>query len=159
MCFIVATITAVGRPGAKLGPWGTNYTLSSAPSAERGDKRHIRDCLRCGLVVARLRLLLFLPGWSGRLLRRRIQGNHWLRSLALREGVASCRAWTPSILPILRRSGLRIGWCWLSCLLSRHKFRATESSRKAGACWEEVSHHLRWLLCLHEAFRKALHRN
>ncbi len=48
MCFILSAITAVGRPGAKVGPWGTNNTLFSAPSAERADKRHIRDCLQGG---------------------------------------------------------------------------------------------------------------
>ncbi len=136
-------------PGAKVGPWGTNNTLSSAPSAERGDKR-------------------LLAGWSGGSETRgpssfclTDQEDFWgdlgPGSLALREGVALCRPWTPSILLILIRSGLRSGWHWLSCLLSRRKYRATESSRRAGAFREEVSHRLRRLLSLREAFRKTLH--
>ncbi len=62
MCFILSAITAVGRPGANVGPWGTNNTLSSAPSAERGNKRHIGDCLRGGPAVVSLKPLIFLPG-------------------------------------------------------------------------------------------------
>ncbi len=54
MCFILSTITAVGHPDAKVGPLGTNNTLSSAPSTERGGKRHIRGCLRGGPAVKRL---------------------------------------------------------------------------------------------------------
>ncbi len=46
MCFILSAITAVGHLGAKVGPWGTRNTLFSGPSAERGDKRHIRGCLQ-----------------------------------------------------------------------------------------------------------------
>ncbi len=156
MCFILSAITAVGRPGANVGPWGTNNTLSSAPSAERGNKRHILDCLRGGPTVVSLKPLLFRPGWSGGLLRRRFQGELGPGSLVLWEGVALCRAGTASILPILRRSGLRSGWCWLSCLLSRRRLGWMEAAeelvhfgRKCRIVWEILS------LC--EAFCKALH--
>ncbi len=54
MGFIFSAISAVGHPGAKVGPWGTNHTLCSAPSAEQGDKRHIRGCLRGGPAGVRL---------------------------------------------------------------------------------------------------------
>ncbi len=157
MCFILSAVTTVGHPGAKVGPWGTKNTLSSAPSAKRGGNKHIRGCFQGGPAVARLRPLLFLPGWSGGFLRRWIQGDLGPGSLALWEGVASCRTWAPSIPPTLRRSRLRGGWRWLSCLLSRHMPRMTGSSRRAGAFREEVSHRLRWLLCLREALHKALH--
>ncbi len=145
MCFILSAIAAV-----------TKNTLSSAPSIKRGGERHIRVCMRGGPAVARLGPLLFVPGWSGGLLRRRIQGDLGPGSLALREGGASCRAWVPSIWPTLRRSGLRGGWRWFCCLLSRCRPGATGSSRRAGALREEVSHCLRQLLSLCEAFSKAL---
>ncbi len=157
MCFILSTITVVRCPGAKVGPLGTNNTLSSAPSAEQVDKRHITDCLWGSPAVARLGSLLFLPGLSGGLLRRRIHGDLGPGFLALLEGVVSCQAWTPSILLNFIRSGLRSGWCWLSLPLSLCRFRATGGSRRAGAFWEEVSHRLRWFLSLREAFCKALH--
>ncbi len=60
-------------------------------------------------------------------------------------------------MPSVRRTGLRGGWRWLSCLLSRRRPRATGSSRRAGAFQEEVSHCLIQLLSFREAFRKALH--
>ncbi len=46
----------------------------------------------CGVAVARLGPLLFLPGCSGGFLRCRIQGDLGPGSLALQEGVVSCRA-------------------------------------------------------------------
>ncbi len=155
MCFIL--ITAVGHPALKWAHGEPKTHFPQAPSAKQVGKRHIRGCLRGGLAVARLGPLLFMPGWSGGLLRRRIQGYLGPGSLALREGVASCRAWAPSITPTLRSLGLRGGWRWLSCLLSWRRPRATGSSRRAGAHREEVLHRLRLLLSLREAFRKALH--
>ncbi len=62
MCFILSAITAVGRPGSRVGPLGTNNTLFSAPSAERDEKRHIRDYLRGGPAAVRLGPLIFLSG-------------------------------------------------------------------------------------------------
>ncbi len=85
------------------------------------------------------------------------QGDLGPGSLELREGVASCRAWAPSISPTLRRSGPRGGWCWFSCLLSRPRSGATGNRRRAGSLREEVSNHLRRLLSLREVFSKALH--
>ncbi len=130
MCFILSSITAVGHLGAIVGPWGSINTLSSPPSVKRGGERYIRGCLRGGPAVARLGPLLFLPGWSG----------------GLREGVALSRVWAPSISPTLRRSGLRGGWRWFSCLLSRRRPGATGSSRSSVALREEVLHHMRQLL-------------
>ncbi len=120
-------------------------------------KRHNRGCLRGGPAVARLGPLLFLTGCSGGFLRCLIQGDLGLGSLALRERIASCRAWAPSISPILRRSGLRGGCRWFSCLLSRRRSGATGSRERAGAFREEMSHRLRRLLSLREAFSKAIH--
>ncbi len=125
---------------------GEPIKCSSAPSAEWGDKMHIIDCLRGGPAV--VRPLLFLPGWSGGLLRCRIQGG---------LGPGSAVPSMTSILQIIRRSRRRSGWHWLSCLLSLRRFRATGSSRRAGAFQEEVLYRLRRLLSLREAFRKALH--
>ncbi len=157
MCFILYAITAVEHLGAKVGPWGTKNTLSSAPSIKRGGERHIRGCFQGCPVVARLGPLLFLSGWSGGFLMRWNQGDLGPGYLLLREGVASCRAWVPSISPTLRGSGLRGGWRWFSCLLSWRRLGAIGSSRRAGALREEVSHHLIRLLSLREAFSKALH--
>ncbi len=117
----------------------------------------MRGRLRGGPVVARLGHLLLLPGWSGRLLRHSIQGILGPGSLALREVVASCRAWAPSISPLLWRSGLWGGWRWFGCLLSRRRFGATGSRRRAGAFREEVFHCLRRLLSLRVTFSEALH--
>ncbi len=97
MCFILSAITAVGHFCAIVGTWESINTLSSAPSVKRGGKRHIRGCLRGGPAVARLWPLFFLPGCSGGFLRRRFQSYLGPGSLALREGVASCLAWAPSI--------------------------------------------------------------
>ncbi len=115
--------------------WGTKNTFFSAPCIPRGGERDMRGRLRGGPVVVRLGPLL-LPGWSARLLRHWIQGNLGPGSLALREVVASCRAWAPSISPLVRRSGLRGGWCWFGCLLNRRRFGATGSRRRAGALRE-----------------------
>ncbi len=157
LCFILSAITAVGHLGAVVGQWGTENTFFSAPSIPRGGERHTRGHLRGCPVVARLGPLLLLPGWSGRFLRHWIQDNLGPRSLALREVVASWRAWAPSISLLLRRSGLRGGWRWLGCLLSRCRFGATGSRRRAGLFVEEVSHRLRWLLSLRESLSEALH--
>ncbi len=97
MCFILSAITAVGHFCAIVDTWESINTLSSAPSVKRGGKRHIRGCLRGGPAVARLWPLFFLPGCSGGFLRRRFQSYLGPGSLALREGVASCLAWAPSI--------------------------------------------------------------
>ncbi len=78
------------------------------------------------------------PLWRCPLAPSNFQGDLGPGSLALREGVASCWTWGPSILPTLRRSGLRGGYHWLSFLLSQRRFRATGSSRRAGAFREEV---------------------
>ncbi len=106
------------------------YTVSSALSIKRCSKRHIRVCLRGGPPVARLRPLLFLPGWSEGLLRHWIQGDFGPGFLVLRKGVASSRVWVPSISPTLRRSGIRGSLRWFSYLLSRHRSGATGSSRR-----------------------------
>ncbi len=86
MCFIFYAISAVGHPGAKVGPWGTNNNLCS----ERGGKRHIRGCLRGGLAGVRLGA----PPLSAWLIRRTSEAlnprRSWPGSLALREEVASC---------------------------------------------------------------------
>ncbi len=115
------------------------------------------ECMQGGPAVARLGPLLFLPGCSGGFLKSQIQGDLGPGSLAIWEGVASCLVWAPSISPTLRRSGLRGGWRWFSFLLSRRRFGATGSRGRAGAFREEVSHRLRRLLILREAFSKALH--
>ncbi len=113
MCFIFSVILAVGHPGAKMGPWGTNNTLCSAPSAERGDKRHIRGCLRGGPAGVRLGA----PPLSAWLIRGTSEAlnprRSWPGSLALWEEVASCWAWALSCRP------LRGGWRWFGCLLSQ----------------------------------------
>ncbi len=96
-CVCVSWPCEVGHFCAIVGTWGSINTLSSAPSVKRGGKRHIRGCLRGGPAVAKLGPLLFLPGCSGGFLRRRFQGYLGPGSLALREGVASCLAWAPSI--------------------------------------------------------------
>ncbi len=114
-------------------------------------------CINVNVNVVRLGPLLFLPGCSGGFLRRWIQGDLGPGSLALRERVASCRAWAPSISPILQRSGLQGGWRWFFCLLSRRRSGATGSRGIADAFREGVSHRLRWLLSLRVAFSKALH--
>ncbi len=129
---ILSVITAVGDLGDKWGLWGTKNTLPSAPNVKRGGERHIRGCLRGGPALASLWPLLFLPGWSGGFLRRRIQVDLGPESLPFRKGVASCRAWAPSISPTLKRSGLRGGWHWFSYLLSRRMSGGTGSSRRAG---------------------------
>ncbi len=127
MCFILSAITAVGRPGAKVGTWGINNTLSSAPSAEPGEKRHIRSCLRGGPTIARIGPLLFLSDWSGGLLRRRIQGDLGPGSLALREGVVQ------RVNALYPADPCQVGAqeCWrcLRWLLSWRRFRVTASSR------------------------------
>ncbi len=153
MCFILSAITAVRHPGAKVGPWGTRNTpLHPALSG-----LHIRGRMQGGPVVARLESLLFLPDWSGGVLRRWIQGDLGPWSLVLREGVALCWAWAPSILSTFLSLRLRGGRHWFGCLLSRHRSGATGGSRRAGAFREEVSHRFRRLLSLREAFCKALH--
>ncbi len=48
MCFILSTITAVGHLDAKVGPWGTINTFSSAPSA-KGVARSTLEAA-CGVV-------------------------------------------------------------------------------------------------------------
>ncbi len=156
MCFILSAITAVRHLGAIAGQWGTENTFSSAPSIMRGGERHMRGHLRGGPAVARLGPLLRLPDWSGRLLRCWSQGDLGPGCLALREVVASYLAWAPSISPTLRRSGLRGGWRWFDCLLSRHRFGATGSRRRAGAFRGKVSHRLRRLMSLCEVSSKAL---
>ncbi len=130
-------------PDAKVGPWGTNNTLSSTPTLSGVTRGTLETA--CG-VVRRWRdsgPLLFLPGWSGGLLRHQIQGDLGPGSLVLWQGAESCRVRTSSILPILRRSGLRSCLRWLSCLLSQRRVRVTGSSRRADAFREEVSHRLR----------------
>ncbi len=60
VCVLICPLSHLyGHPGAKVGPWGTRNTFSSAPSAERGDKRHIRGCLQGGLAITRLESLPF----------------------------------------------------------------------------------------------------
>ncbi len=160
MCYILSTIKEVGHMGAKVGPWGTKNEFSSAPSAKRGGKGQNRGCLHGGpavTAVTRLGPLLFLPSCPGGYLRCRIQGDLGPGSLALREGVALCRAWALSISPTFRRLGLQSGCRWFSYLLSRRRSGATGSRGRAGVFREEVSHCLRWLLRLREAFSKALH--
>ncbi len=66
MCFILSAITAVGHLDAKVGPWGTINTFSSAPSAKGGGKKHIRGCLWGGHLLPRLRA----PPLSAWLIRR-----------------------------------------------------------------------------------------
>ncbi len=56
-----------------------------------------------------------------------------------------------------QEDSLRDSWRWFSRLLSRHRFGATKSRRRAGALREEVQRLLRQLLSLHEAFSKALY--
>ncbi len=60
MHFILSAITAVGHPGSRVCPLGTNNTLFSAPSAEQGEKRLIRDYLRGGPAAVRLGPLIGL---------------------------------------------------------------------------------------------------
>ncbi len=108
-------------PGRYSGPWGSMNTLSSVPSTKGGGEIYNRGCLRGGPVVARLGPLLFLPGCWGGFLRHRVQGDLGPGSLVLREGVALRLAFVPSISSTFRRLGLRGGWCWFSCLLSRAK--------------------------------------
>ncbi len=148
---------SVRTPGCRSGPVRNRKHIFLCTSIPRGGERHMRGCLRGVPAVARLGPLLLLPGWSGRLLRHWIQGNLGLGSLALREVVASFRAWAPSISDLLRRSGLQGGWCWFGCLLSWRRFGATGSRRRAGAFGEELSHRLRRLLSLRETFSEVLH--
>ncbi len=132
VCFIFSALTAVRHLGALVGPWGSMNTLSSAPSAKRGGERHNRGCLRGGPAVARLRPPLLLPGCSGGFLWRRIQGDLEPGSLALREGVVSCRAWAPSISPIYRLIQKR------QVLISFFFSAVNEESVKKGVChWRE----------------------
>ncbi len=91
MCFI----SAVRHLGAKVGTWGTNNTLSSAPSAELCDKRHIRGCLWGGSAVARPSSFCSKEDfWSAgsKAILAKVLG------FPLREEVASCWALAPSIL-------------------------------------------------------------
>ncbi len=99
-------------------PWVTSgfksNTLSIRPTtAERGDKRHIRGCLRGGPAGVRLGA----PPLSAWLIRRTSEAlnprRSWPGSLALWEEVASCWAWALSCRP------LRGGWRWFGCLLSQ----------------------------------------
>ncbi len=54
--FLFCTLSQrVENPALKWACGEPKNTLSSAPSAKRGGKRHIRGCLRGGPTVARLR--------------------------------------------------------------------------------------------------------
>ncbi len=87
------------------------------------------------LVVSETRALLLLPGWSGRLLRHWIQGNLGPGSLALREVVASCRAWAPSISPLFRKSGLRGGWRWFWLSAESAQIWGDWKQKKSWCVW------------------------
>ncbi len=122
--FFLYAITAVGHLGAIVGPWGSINTLSSAPGVKRGGERHNRGCLRVVPVVTRLGPLFFLPGCSGGFLRCRIQGDIGPGSLALWEGVASCRAWSRlsscrvGASSECRCGSARLGWMARACVPS-----------------------------------------
>ncbi len=102
--------------------------------------------------------LLFLSCRSGGRRRRRVQRYLGSGALALRRGVASGWAWTPSRLlsPSRLRGGN--GRCRFRGLLSRRSPGATLSSCWAGALGQEVSHSLWRLLCLCEALSESFHR-
>ncbi len=105
----------------------------------------------CGTTVGRNPL-------SAWLIRRTSEAPDLRRSWAGVLGASGRGSVVPSVGALyLRRSGLRGGWRWLSCLLNRRRPRATGSSRRAGAFREEVLHRLRSRLSLCEAFCKALH--
>ncbi len=101
--------------------------------------------------------LLFLSCRSGGRRRRRVQRYLGSGALALRRGVASGWAWTPSRLlsPSRLRGGN--GRCRFRGLLSRRSPGATLSSCWAGALGQEVSHSLWRLLCLREALSESFH--
>ncbi len=158
LCFIFSTITADGCMGACTDPVATN-TISSAPGRKRGAKRFLmRGLLEGGPAVAGLDPLLFLSCRSGGRRRRRVQRYLGSGALALRRGVASGWAWTPSRLlsPSRLRGGN--GRCRFRGLLSRRSPGATLSSCWAGALGQEVSHSLWHLLCLCEALSESFHR-
>ncbi len=158
LCFIFSTITADGCMGACTDPVATN-TISSAPGRKRGAKRFLmRGLLVGGPAVAGLDPLLFLSCRSGGRRRRRVQRYLGSGALALRRGVASGWAWTPSRLlsPSRLRGGN--GRCSFRGLLSRRSSGATLSSCWAGALGQEVSHSLWRLLCLCEALSESFHR-
>ncbi len=158
LCFIFSTITADGCKGACTDPVATN-TISSAPRRKRGAKRFLmRGLLVGGPAVAGLDPLLFLSCRSGGRRRRRVQRYLGSGALALRRGVASGWAWTPSRLlsPSRLRGGN--GRCRFRGLLSRCSPGATLSSCWAGALGQEVSHSLWRLLCLCEALSESFHR-
>ncbi len=142
LCFIFSTITADGCMGACTDPVATN-TIPSAPGRKRGAKRFLtRGLLVGGPAMAGLDPLLFLSCRSGGRRRRRVQRYLGSGALALRRGVASGWAWTPSRLlsPSRLRGGN--GRCRFRGLLSRRSPGATLSSCWAGALGQEVSHSL-----------------
>ncbi len=118
----------------------------------------MRGLLVGGPAVAGLDPLLFLSCRSGGRRRRRVQRYLGSGALALRRGVASGWAWTPSRLlsPSRLRGGN--GRCRFRGLLSRRSSGTTLSSCWAGALGQEVSHSLWRLLCLCEALSESFHR-
>ncbi len=158
LCFIFSTITVDGCMGACTDPVATN-TISSAPGRKRGAKRFLmRGLLVGGPAVAGLDPLLFLSCRSGGRRRHRVQRYLGSGALALRRGVASGWAWTPSLLLSPSRLRGRNGRCRFHGLLSRRSPGATLSSCWAGALGQEVSHSLWCLLCLCEALSESFHR-
>ncbi len=110
---------------------------------QQGGERHTRGCLRGGPAVARFGPLLFLPGCSGGFLGRRIQGDLGLGFLGASGRVSVVPSVSALYLADPQEVGLRGGWRWFSCLLSRRMSGATGSRGRTGAFREEVSHHLR----------------